>query len=336
MRKSILLLLLILPLGFMNANPAFLSDPVIEKSIFDLINYQDILEVDIELKLKELLSDRKNEDSFDAVFSFSDLKGKKQSWKTKVEIRGKFRRIKCEEMPPLRLNFKKGDLKEASLAKFDDLKVVTQCVDNENEAKQLLLKEYLAYKIYNKITDHSFRVQLVRINFKDSETKDSRLQYGFLIEDTAQLRARLNAEKHDNTFGIIKDQLDETSYNNMTLFQHMIGNADWSVLESCRNVKVVRKGDKLIQIPYDFDFSKMVNAPYANTTLNHNARLINAEALAGRNKGKNGFRDSIELFNRKKTGIIRLVKKSKLIKKSDRKRIIDSINRFYQEINMES
>lgn len=336
MRNLILFLLISLPLVYLKAGPGLLSDPVSEKSIFDLINYQDILEVDIELNLNELLSNRKSEDSFEAVFSFSDLNGKKQSWNTKVEIRGKFRRIKCEEMPPLRLNFKKEDLKQAGLAKFDDLKMVTQCVDDQNEAQQLLFKEYLAYKIYNQITDHSFRVQLVKINFKDTETKESRLQYGFLIEDTAQLRARLKAEKYDNDFGIIRDQLEETAYSNMALFQHMIGNADWSVLEICRNVKVVSKGDKLIPVPYDFDFSEVVNAQYANTDLNYNLRLINAKALAEMNNEIDVFEESITLFNQKKSAIIKLVKNSKMIKKTDRIRIIDAINRFYLDINLAS
>jgi hypothetical protein len=336
MRNIILILLISLPITYLKADPGFGSDPASARSIFDLINYQDIVEVDIELKLNELLSDRKNEDPFDAVFSFVDLNGKKQTWRTKVEIRGKFRRIKCEEMPPLRLDFKKGDLEEAGLAKFDDLKMVTQCVEDQNEARQLLYKEYLAYKIYNKITDHSYRVQLIKINFKDTDTKESTLQYGFLIEDTAQLRARLNAEKYDNKFGINIDQLDETAYTNVALFQHMIGNADWSILEICKNVKVVSKADKLIAVPYDFDFSEIVSANYANTTLNYNLRLIKANALTEMNEYMTSFEDSIELFNQKKSEIIQLVKKSKLIKKSDRTRIIESINFFYQDINMES
>ena len=331
--KAILLLLISLPLCFLKADAGFLNDPNSKKSIFDLVNYQDILEVDIELKLEELLSDWRSEDSFEAVFSFTDLQGGEQVWKTKVEIRGKYRRTKCKEMPPLRLNFKKGDLKEVGLAKFDDLKLVTQCVDDPKEAKQLLLKEYLAYKIYNEITDFSYRVQFVKINFKDTETGISKLQYGFLIEDTAQLRDRLNAEKYDNNFGINKDQLDEASYSNMALFQYMIGNGDWSVLETSRNVKLVSKENKLIPVPYDFDFSAMVNAGYANTDLNYNSRLIKAKDLAETSKDINDLKGCLELFNRKKNAIIQLVKGSKLIKRADRRKIIDSINAFYRDIN---
>ena len=336
MRNLILLLIAFLPFSYLKAYPGNLTDPVSEKSIFDLIHYQDILEIDIELNLNNLLSDRRSEDSFDATFSFYDLKGEKQFWNTKVEIRGKFRRIMCEEMPPLRLNFKKGDLKEAGLAKFDDLKMVTQCVDDPNEAKQLLLKEFLAYKIYNKITDVSFRVQLVKINFTDTETKESRLQYGFLIEDTAQLRNRLNADKHENIFGVTSDQLEASSYANMVLFQHMIGNADWSVIDISRNVKVVRKGDKLIPVPYDFDFSELVGAEYANTNLNNRMRLENVQALTEMASNMNVFEESIAVFNRQKREIIQLIKNNKLIKKADRKRIIELINLFYQDINMDS
>src|ERR1044072_481256 len=58
-------------------------------------------------------------------------------------------------------------------------------------------------------------------------------------------------------------QLDRDWFTLMTIFEYMIGNLDVSIYEQ-HNVKLVqlpaRKGDA---IPYDFDYSGLVDAVYA-------------------------------------------------------------------------
>jgi hypothetical protein len=51
----------------------------------------------------------------------------------------------------------------------------------------------------------------------------------------------------------------------MALFQYMIGNTDWEIV-SCRNIMLLQPADssKIIPVPYDFDFSGLVSAPYAS------------------------------------------------------------------------
>jgi hypothetical protein len=41
----------------------------------------------------------------------------------------------------------------------------------------------------------------------------------------------------------------------------MVGNVDWS-LSSGKNLKYLKKQDKIIAVPYDFDYTGLVNAPY--------------------------------------------------------------------------
>jgi hypothetical protein len=106
-------------------------------------------------------------------------------------------------------------------------------------------------------------------------------------------------------------------------------------MEISKNVKMMSKGGKLIPVPYDFDFSKMVNAQYANTDFNYNSRILKAKELTEMSKESKDFNNSIELFKRKKSEIIQLVQDFKLINKPDRRRIIELINLFYQELDME-
>ena len=53
-------------------------------------------------------------------------------------------------------------------------------MDDEKEDKSYLLREYLGYKLYNQITDASYRVQLLRIHYEDESTGEAKKQIGFL------------------------------------------------------------------------------------------------------------------------------------------------------------
>ncbi len=316
---------------FASSNQA--TDPVANQSIFDLVNYQDIQEVTLELDLEKMLANRRSPDAFKGTFSFEDNHGEMRNWKTKVNIRGKFRRTTCTEMPPLKLNFKKGELAEAGLTLHDDFKLVTQCIEDETKAKQLLLKEFLAYKIYNELSDYSFRVQFLKINYKDLSTGKVKKQWGFIIEDTAQMRGRLAAEKFDGKFGITKDQYNYTHSKRVALFQYMIGNLDWDMYTKVHNVKVINKTNRLIPIPYDFDFSGLVSAPYARLSTNFNVKSIKDRFYLGNAEDLEDMDQTIKLFESKKEEIIDLVKNFKPLKKEERREILTYLNSFYKDID---
>jgi len=91
-------------------------------SIFDLMNHQEVLEVTLEGDFETLKTDRRNAEGQKVSLKFLDATGKEQLWNIKATLRGHFRRMKCTAMPPLKLNFKKKELKEAGLAKFDGIK----------------------------------------------------------------------------------------------------------------------------------------------------------------------------------------------------------------------
>ena len=95
-------------------------------SIFDVMNYQEVVEVTLEGDFTTLSNNRRSGEAQAVTVSFVDVAGKAQLWNAKVTLRGHYRRMRCTAMPPMKLNFKKGALKEAGLAKFDDMKLVTQ------------------------------------------------------------------------------------------------------------------------------------------------------------------------------------------------------------------
>jgi hypothetical protein len=143
----------------------------------------------------------------------------------------------------------------------DKLKLVTHCRDRDSY-EQNVLEEFLAYRIYNVLTEVSFQVQLVRITYVDSSEHDDPLtRLGFLIEDEDAMALRVDGTMLE-VAAAPAEQFQQHQAGLMYVFQYSIGNTDWSMTHF-HNVKVMRVGMDYLPIPYDFDFSGLVDAPYA-------------------------------------------------------------------------
>ena len=86
---SLFLLLFGFSIHSVNAHEA-----VSVKSIFDVLNYQELVDVRLQLDLKMLEENRRNDDHVDALLSFEDENGMEQRWNIKATVRGKFRKNK--------------------------------------------------------------------------------------------------------------------------------------------------------------------------------------------------------------------------------------------------
>ena len=333
MRNNIQKLLALL--FILSSLQGFANNQVTEQNglgIFDALNFQEVVEVNLEMDINAIISDRRNVEKHPAIFSFLDENGNQQTWNIKVNLRGKFRRSKCAEMPPLKLNFKKSDLKEKGFASFDDFKLVTQCVEDEEIAKELLLKEYLAYKLFNQLSEESFRVQLLKINYIDSKSNDVKNHWAFLIEDTAQMRNRLSAEKVSNSLNNKSKNFDAFSMKKMALFQYMIGNLDYDIA-AARNIKLVKKADKLVAIPYDFDFSFFVNAPYLTVGPQFKVTTISDRVYLGFEEDLKNIEAVKDLFQKKKNSLYKIVRRFKWLDRKERSKILFYLDTFFDNIN---
>ncbi len=299
-------------------------------SIFDLMNHQEVLEVTLEGDFETLKTSRRSSEGQKVTLKFADATGKEQLWNIEVTLRGHFRRMRCTEMPPLKLNFKKKELKEAGLAKFDDMKLVTQCM--EEDSKTTVLKEYLAYKIYNEITDESFKVQLLKITYKDTKSGNSSKKWGFLIEDTAEMRNRLGAKKSEQERGLKKEAFHQNSLYKTAIFQYMIGNSDWDIT-ACRNVKMITKEEQVLMIPYDFDFSGLVDAAYAMPNTNYEMSSIKDRIYMGFEEDLTNLDATLDFYKTKQSSIKELVKNFKTLRMGDRRNVINYLNSFYNKID---
>jgi len=300
-------------------------------SIFDKMNYQEVVNVTMEGDFSALKNNRRSGDAQEVLLTFKDVEGQEQSWKIKVNLRGHFRRMRCDAMPPLKLNFKKSELKEAGLAKFDDMKLVTQCMENTEDNKETLLKEYLAYKLYNQVTEESFRVQLLKVTYKDTQTNSTTKQWGFLIEDTAQLRNRLGAEKSKTERGIAARDFHKSAFYKMTIFQYLIGNNDYDI-NAGRNLKVVIKDGQYLAIPYDFDFSGLVDASYAIPNPNYGLTSIQERNYMGFEEDLAHLDNTLDFFQSQKNTLKATIKGFKILKGKYRNEVSKYVESFFENI----
>ena len=95
-------------------------------------------------------------------------------FKIKVEARGKFRRRVCE-IPPMKLDFRKKQLVKRGLFNgCDKLKLVTHCQNNEFSA-QVLTKEFWVYKMYNQLTNDSYKIHPLKVTYIHSENPNQKV-----------------------------------------------------------------------------------------------------------------------------------------------------------------
>jgi len=180
----------------------------------------------------------------------------------KLRTRGIFRLKKCA-FPPIRLDLPARKLDHTPFAGEDKLKLVTHC-QGDRTSERNLLREYALYRLFNAATDSSFRVRLAHMTYVGPARHDTVTRYGFLIESDTALAQRISATpvRADNIF----DPMTDPSYMTfVAVFQYMIGNTDWSVWKR-HNIAILQKAAEprvLLAVPYDYDFSGAVNAPYA-------------------------------------------------------------------------
>ena len=171
----------------------------------------------------------------------------------------------------------------------------------------------------------------MKINFVDSNTGEIRQYIGFLIEDFGLLRERIGAEKVNNPLGISYELLDQKQFQRMALFQYMIGNYDWS-FEQGRNVKVAKKNGKYIVIPYDFDFSGMVLAPYARINPDFNIKSLRQRVYLGYKEDLYEMKTTQKRFKRKRGKIRRTTKFLPLLDKKEKENVMGYIDTFYENL----
>jgi len=299
-------------------------------TLFESLYGKEIPHIHIKTKLKQIIKKKAKKENHVGTLTYQNKDGISQEYTIKLKARGNMRNKVCF-LPPLKIDFKKSDLASAGIRRdFDDLKLVVKCKSSDNY-EDLLLKEYLTYKLYNNLTEVSFRVQLIKLTLEDVDGKQKNIEaYAFLIESLEELVERVNGQIR-GTLSFQDKYLDPSSYDRMCLFEFMIGNADWHIFKQ-HNTKIIALNEQKIavSIPYDFDFSGIVETPYATPHTQLPINHIKQRYYLGPCRDPDTLKPTFELFREKKSDLLATIENFEELNIKSRKSMLKYLNGFFE------
>lgn len=180
----------------------------------------------------------------------------------KVRTRGHMRLNICA-FPPLKLKLDKDDLARFRLSPLNEMDIVHHCFESEQH-DQLLLREYLAYKLWELVSPYYFKTQLIRLHYiNDDGTQAHETAYAFFVEHAEELAEHVSGRECKSKI-IASSAIEPMPFLRTCLFEFMIGNTDWYIPTRHNLEFVVIPGNNLlVTVPFDFDYSGLVDASYA-------------------------------------------------------------------------
>ena len=233
-----------------------------KSSITPLFEEQKVLNLKLRTSIKDIKKKTNDSTYLPTQLYVKNENGGWDSISIEVRARGIFRRANCY-FTPIRIKVSKGHSKGTVLDGNKAVKLVMPC-QNHDDKNTLVLKEYICYKMYEKITPYYFNTRLVALDFSEPDGKKSKNYQltAFLIEDDGLVSKRHHAKVMEK-LNLHPLALNDTSSVRHDIFQFMVGNTDWSTT-FLHNAKVVFQAPKkYIPIAYDFDMSGFVDPPYA-------------------------------------------------------------------------
>lgn len=296
-----------------------------------LFQSDEIINLELRADFSALQADRKANPLYhDGELIYHSNDGKTVYFSVKVMVRGNFRLDPSHcNFPPLFINFEKDEVKNSLFDKQDKLKLVTPCQNEEYVAE-----EYLIYKMYNEVTDLSYKVRLAKILYFDTST-DKKLfeRFSFFIEDKDHLAKRINAFELDSM--MMQKDLNRVNVNRLAVFEYLIGNKEWFI-NTRHNIVIMHPDDpgKLpVAVPFDFDFAKIIDADYTKPSGVPDSILTKRRVFKGLCQTAEELNPTFDFFRALRPEFESLINQKGLISEYDKNRILNYVDSFYKIID---
>jgi len=260
---KIKLLLLSLSIHIIFSNLSYSQDNIGKKNYevtTALFQNQHPLSVKLNFSLKNIKNNTNDSTYVSSTLFYKNEAVLWDSIKVNLRARGNHRRENCY-YAPLKIKLKKSIAAGTLFEGNQKLKIVLPCMAGKNN-DDYVIKEYMAYKLYEIISPFHFKTRLANIEFiQDRGQRIIKQELkGILIEDIDNVAKRLNGREYKRFVHPLEHDGLTSIQNN--LFQYLIGNTDFST-RSQHNQKQLFIDKKFICIPFDFDMSGLVDANYA-------------------------------------------------------------------------
>ncbi len=231
-----------------------------EYQIPALFQSENPLALKISYDSKELRKVTNDSTYMDAQFQYQDDNGEWHPMQTEIRKGGHYRLDKCY-YTPIKVKFKKGTTTGTLFKNSRKLKMVLPCLQ-ERDKNDNVLKELMAYKLFERVSPYHFKTRMIQVNFEDQRGKKAKTHdiIGFFIEDLDKVAERHNANVLKRKVHPMQQDAEASIRNDF--FQYMIGNTDFSNAYQ-HNERLLFLEGRTVPVPYDFDMSGLVNASYA-------------------------------------------------------------------------
>lgn len=291
------------------------------------------LKASLEADWSKLINQKKSSDKiYQGIFSCTLPEQGAVSETVNLQVKGHFRREHCY-VPPIKISFKKSP--QSVMHSLKGLKMVNACKANPVN-DQYLLREYLIYKMYNLLTDKSFRVRLLEIDFKDSSGRISPFtSHSFLIEDVDDMAKRNQCVEWKGV-NLHPERTDRKQMTLLAIFEYMIGNTDWSVAVN-HNIRLIQLKENPSSMPYavlyDLDWSGIVNTDYAVPDPLLNTESVKERVYRGFPRTLEEINEALEIFKSRKDQIYALINGFEPLDAKSKKSMTSYLDDFYKLIN---
>jgi hypothetical protein len=270
---------------------------------------------------------------YPGVLTAAGADGTPRAIDVQLSARGHFRRMarNCSMMP-LRVEFPKRGVAGTAFEGQTTLKIGTGCADS-SEYEQITYREYLAYPLFNLVTPLSFRARLARGTYIDAKThKRVANRAALFLEHDTDVARRAEGRSVELPRIEFKD-LDPETLTSVMLYEYAIGNTDFSIY-ALHNVRVVQRPGvrPLFLVPYDFDLSGIVHAPYAAPDRRLGLKSVLDRLYRGPCRTVDEFDAAAAGFRAKRADMFALLETIPDLDRSMRAEMKDYLEGFFQAI----
>jgi hypothetical protein len=307
----------------------------LEAEAFPLFQSVEPIEVTITADFKAVQRDRdvKSKKLYPGTLSIVTGGAAGPAIPIQLRTRGQVRRnVRLCGFAPLRLEFKKHDVKGTVFQGQTTVKLGTHC-QGDSIYRQYTLKEYLANRLYSVLTPRSFRSRLAEVTYADTAPgKAPFTKLGIFFEDEDDLAKRMEG-RADARQGLMFRHVDQPTLTLMSLFQYMVGNTDYSIL-TLHNVQLIAGADgHVYTVPYDFDYSGLVEAHYAVPAKALGLASVRDRMYRGPCRTESELQPALDQFLAKKAELLALPAALPGLDNGHRKSVEKYLNEFLELIS---
>ncbi|MGI9301508.1 MAG: hypothetical protein ACR2RB_02210 [Gammaproteobacteria bacterium] len=295
------------------------------------------LEMEMRLDFDDICLNPEAKDCPDvpAEIFYRAANGSKKRLAVNIRTRGRWKETTGDcSFPAIFVYFTPGQTRGTVFEGEAMLPLTTHCKHHKRRYETYVLTEYLAHRLYQLLAGVSLRARLLHVTYVDADTDRRRQRYAFFTEHFERLAQRTDKEFYLVRRVDLKSTIPEEMAT-LALFQFMIGNLDWSAY-ACHNIAVFRDANgSTTPVPYDFDFSGIVDAEYATPPERFNQRNVRIRRYRGYCWPDLDWSVLFEKFQRIRDDVFKELAAVPGLSKFNRRRVDRYIRSFYKIIDSE-